>query len=163
MSDAACQNTDTPLFQEVEGDALSDSCHMTRSRTLGIDAGGKVQIKPLREWASAYEDGILVGREQVIDLLEAPEKCPENVGCFKKTLEDPGGRIGKAKFITADGFVETRQVTLPLKPKMDFAVRRKLLASDLISSGNRSLNTTKRSYTRRGFDKDGCALYVEET
>ena len=49
----AAKNTDTLLFSEVEDDYYSPSCHMTKGRALGINVGGTVVIKPLREWFKA--------------------------------------------------------------------------------------------------------------
>lgn len=49
----AAENTDTPLFSEVEDDYYSPSCRMTKGRALGIDVGGTVIVKPLREWFEA--------------------------------------------------------------------------------------------------------------
>ncbi len=52
----AVKNPDTPLFSEVDEDYYSPSCHMTKDRTLGINVGGAVIVKPLREWFQAlYE------------------------------------------------------------------------------------------------------------
>ena len=70
----------------------------------------------------------------------------------------------EARFVTADGFSETREVTRPLRLKWDFPVLRSLRVSDVTNAGEESLTSIeKRSYIFKGFCKDGCALYVEET
>ena len=49
----AAQNTDRELYREPgdwRGDFYSDSIHVTESGAIGIDCGGYVFVKPLREW-----------------------------------------------------------------------------------------------------------------
>lgn len=43
-------NTDVELWREVEDDCYSPSIHVTKSKSIGIDVGGSVYVKPLREW-----------------------------------------------------------------------------------------------------------------
>lgn len=52
MSDAAAQaeNTDRELWREREGDFYADSIFVTERGGIGIDCGGTVFVKPLREW-----------------------------------------------------------------------------------------------------------------
>jgi hypothetical protein len=45
-----CQNTDRELFRETEGDYYAPSLHVTQSGGIGINVGGTVYVKPLREW-----------------------------------------------------------------------------------------------------------------
>ena len=59
----AAQNTDTHLFSEIEDDYYSPSCRMTKERTLGINVGGKVIIRSLREWFKALDEPILSDSE----------------------------------------------------------------------------------------------------
>ena len=51
------ENTDTHLFYEDPKDeGYSPSCHMTKDRKLGIQVGGHVIQKPLRDWhEQAYQ------------------------------------------------------------------------------------------------------------
>lgn len=53
MSDqrtAACKNTDRELWREREGDYYADSLFVTEGGGIGIDCGGHVIVKPIREW-----------------------------------------------------------------------------------------------------------------
>lgn len=46
----ACANTDRELWREREGDYYADSVHVTAQGAIGINCGGYVYVKPLREW-----------------------------------------------------------------------------------------------------------------
>ena len=46
----AANNTDRELWREREGDFYADSIHVTASGGVGIDCGGSVIVRPLREW-----------------------------------------------------------------------------------------------------------------
>lgn len=46
----ACKNTDRELWREREGDYYADSIHVTEHGGIGINCGGTVYVKPIREW-----------------------------------------------------------------------------------------------------------------
>lgn len=46
----AAKNTDRELWREREGDYYADSIHVTEQGGIGINCGGLVIIKPVREW-----------------------------------------------------------------------------------------------------------------
>lgn len=46
----AAQNTDRELWRERDGDFYADSIHVTATGGIGINCGGLVIVKPLREW-----------------------------------------------------------------------------------------------------------------
>ena len=46
----ACENTDREIWREREGDLHADSIHVTASGGIGINCGGTVFVKPVREW-----------------------------------------------------------------------------------------------------------------
>lgn len=46
----AYENTDREIWREREGDFYADSVHVTKGDGLGINCGGAVFVKPLREW-----------------------------------------------------------------------------------------------------------------
>jgi len=48
--DVACQNTDRELWREREGDYYADSIHVTEQGGIGINCGGHVLVRTLREW-----------------------------------------------------------------------------------------------------------------
>jgi hypothetical protein len=50
QDEGAGQNTDRKIWREREGDAYSDSIHVTAQGAIGIDCGGMVYVKPVREW-----------------------------------------------------------------------------------------------------------------
>lgn len=43
-------NTDRELWREREGDYYADSLHVTAQGAIGINCGGFVYVKPVREW-----------------------------------------------------------------------------------------------------------------
>jgi hypothetical protein len=45
-----CQNTDRHLWPDVSDYAYADSIHVTKDGAIGIQCGGLVIVKPLREW-----------------------------------------------------------------------------------------------------------------
>jgi hypothetical protein len=46
----ACANTDRELWRETEGDYYAPSIHVTEHGGIGIDIGGTVVVRPIREW-----------------------------------------------------------------------------------------------------------------
>ena len=52
MMDRAAQNTDFEIWRERPGDYYSDSVHVTKGGGIGINCGGYVIVKPLRDWFS---------------------------------------------------------------------------------------------------------------
>ncbi len=51
MSDEqAAQNTDRELWREREGDYYADSLLVTKEGAIGMNCGGSVFVKPIREW-----------------------------------------------------------------------------------------------------------------
>jgi hypothetical protein len=55
----ACENTDRELWREREGDYYADSIHVTKEGAIGINCGGFVIVKPLREWHKLGMDEII--------------------------------------------------------------------------------------------------------
>jgi len=45
-----CQNTDRELWRERPDDYYADSIHVTERGVIGINCGGLVFVKPVREW-----------------------------------------------------------------------------------------------------------------
>lgn len=55
MNNPCCENTDIELWRDqsplIDGkDYYADSIHVTQSGGIGINVGGLVFVKPLREW-----------------------------------------------------------------------------------------------------------------
>lgn len=48
--DSPALNTDRELWREVEGDYYAPSIFVTERGGIGIDVGGSVYVKPIREW-----------------------------------------------------------------------------------------------------------------
>jgi hypothetical protein len=48
--DVACENTDKLLWPIVSEKPFPDSIHVTAQGAIGINCGGHVIVKPLREW-----------------------------------------------------------------------------------------------------------------
>ena len=56
----AVENTDRELWRgpdEGAGSYFADSVHMTKDGSLGINVGGFVIVKPVREWHGLATDG----------------------------------------------------------------------------------------------------------
>jgi hypothetical protein len=50
MDEIAYVNTDQELWREEEGDYYSPSIHVTENGEIGINVGGYVIVKNVREW-----------------------------------------------------------------------------------------------------------------
>lgn len=50
MSDQAVLNTDREIWRERHNDNYADSIHVTERGGIGINCGGMVYVKPVREW-----------------------------------------------------------------------------------------------------------------
>lgn len=50
MNDRGAQNTDREIWREREGDYYADSIHVTKGGGIGLNCGGMVYVKPVREW-----------------------------------------------------------------------------------------------------------------
>lgn len=49
-------NTDRELWRETPGDYYSPSIHVTKGGGIGINVGGTVIVRPVREWHAAMAD-----------------------------------------------------------------------------------------------------------
>jgi len=56
MSDNATQNTDRELWREPPGDYYANSIHVTTGGGIGINVGGKVYVKPLKDWHALADE-----------------------------------------------------------------------------------------------------------
>lgn len=85
-SDGPVVNTDRELWREREGDYYSPSLHVTQGGGIGIDVGGYVFVKPIREWhalaggkaafaASPLPSG---GVENCVDLSGTKQREPRS-------------------------------------------------------------------------------------
>jgi hypothetical protein len=79
-----CENTDTELWRGPDegcGDFYADSLHMTKEGALGINCGGRVIVKPIREWH------LLASLEVVCGACGQPWQ--EGMSCAQKENEHP--------------------------------------------------------------------------
>lgn len=53
ISGGPCENTDRELFREKPDDYYAASLHVTKEGSIGINVGGTVYVRPLREWHAA--------------------------------------------------------------------------------------------------------------
>jgi len=101
-----CVNTDRHLWPDVsEPGAVHESIHVTAQGGIGINVGGFVYVKTLREWHklaggpwSVRDEKALTSKQQLHRLVHAgelrPTRCIHNVelwqGCFCPTcpIED---------------------------------------------------------------------------
>lgn len=70
-----CENTDREIWRgpdEGNGSYYADSIHITKEGAIGINCGGHVIVKPLREWFSSVnkeqEDAIYAAYLGICDL-----------------------------------------------------------------------------------------------
>jgi hypothetical protein len=56
--DGSAQNTDKELWREIEDDFYSPSIHVTADGKIGINVGGMVYVKTLRNWHELANDGV---------------------------------------------------------------------------------------------------------
>lgn len=73
------RNTDREIWRERPDDYYADSIHVTEGGGIGINCGGHVVVKPVREWhalgmadgviATAVRAGETAERERVRDLI----------------------------------------------------------------------------------------------
>lgn len=50
MTDTAYENTDKEIWRETPDDYYSPSIHTTEQNLIGINVGGHVYVKSVREW-----------------------------------------------------------------------------------------------------------------
>jgi DNA (cytosine-5)-methyltransferase 1 len=67
LDQGPCVNTDREIWREREGDAYAPSIHVTKDGGVGINCGGMVHVKPIREWHTLAERDI--DRHHLADLL----------------------------------------------------------------------------------------------
>jgi hypothetical protein len=53
--DMAAENTDREIYREREDDYYADSIHVTAAGGIGLNVGGEVVVKPLRDWFALAE------------------------------------------------------------------------------------------------------------
>ena len=71
MSDDCKINTNTELFREIKDDYYSPSIHVTKNGKIGMDVGGYVYEKTIKEWHS---------------LIKQNEKNNNLLGYFKELI-----------------------------------------------------------------------------
>ena len=121
----AAQNTDRELYREPgdwRGDFYSDSIHVTESGAIGIDCGGYVFVKPLREWhALAKQSAALLS---FLDMDEAGVERLARVirnSDLVNTLDESGGvpswnhSVGAARWMTRECLECARTVLTELR------------------------------------------------
>lgn len=64
ISEQAAANTDRELWRDRDSDYYADSIHVTQGGGIGIDCGGHVIVKPVREWHKLAVPQSLMGVER---------------------------------------------------------------------------------------------------
>jgi hypothetical protein len=90
-----CANTDRELWREKEGDYYAPSIHVTATGGIGINVGGHVWVKTLREWhaladrlAEAERD-----RDTLMDVYRSAESSAERNGNERNRAESEVARL----------------------------------------------------------------------
>ena len=116
-SDIAQQNTDRELWREREGDYYANSIHVTENGGIGINCGGYVIVKPLREWhrLAALSTSATVPREPTEEMINAG---------LSEMLWGPPEPIWRAMYDAALTERPTDQTdAMPLDPERTSAAR----------------------------------------
>jgi len=50
MNEDCCMNTDVEIWRERPDDYYASSIHVTQDGRIGIDVGGTVYVKSVKEW-----------------------------------------------------------------------------------------------------------------
>jgi hypothetical protein len=64
------KNTDREIWREREGDYYADSIHVTEGGGIGINCGGMVYVKPLREWHRLAKEASVAHSESGSSAME---------------------------------------------------------------------------------------------
>lgn len=68
MTDQAAANTDRELWRERPGDFYADSLLVTINNGIGLNVGGTVIVKPIREW---HKEGAKAEKlKEALELIE---------------------------------------------------------------------------------------------
>ena len=54
----ACKNEDRLIYSETQNNRTCSSIHVTKQGGIGINCGGSVWVKPLKEWYRLAEERI---------------------------------------------------------------------------------------------------------
>lgn len=85
---AEAENTDRELWREREGDYYSPRLFVAEDGGIGIDVGGNVAVKPIREWhkLAASELAWRIMYKQDSRWMNLPQS--EREAALQKALED---------------------------------------------------------------------------
>jgi len=96
----AAENTDKKIWQENPDDAYSPTIHVTQHGGIGINVGGYVMVKPVREWhrVGLAHDSLVaalgaarrlgnVGYLQGEADIQGREKCGDRMFCKREEIE----------------------------------------------------------------------------
>lgn len=70
-----CENTDRQIWPVENDDYYAPRIHVTKEGNIGIDVGGHVFVKPLREWhwlAINHTQSELAARQSAETIAEQP-------------------------------------------------------------------------------------------
>ena len=94
-NEMSSENTDRHLWREVEGDFYSPSIHVTQGGGIGINVGGHVIVKTLRQWhahdklVEALREAMERGKRAISgDHLRAPGMSIDPGGAVSALIED---------------------------------------------------------------------------
>lgn len=91
-----CENTDREIWRERPGDFYADSIFVTQGNGIGINCGGSVIVRPVRDWFKSSEavwqgDVIRSQRaeiERLLSLVRGQGKEPQIVAWGVKDFAD---------------------------------------------------------------------------
>jgi hypothetical protein len=109
IENEAAENTDVELWREVDGDYYAPSVHVTKDGGIGINVGGKVYVKPLREWhnlADQNPNGFAVSNPEAYERQATAESG--SVEARVRELEALLGRV--VEFMQRIPFSETGSI-----------------------------------------------------
>ena len=126
MSDnpTACENTDRELWREREGDYYANSIFVTKHSGIGINCGGSVIVRPIREWHKLASD-LQAANVEIENLkLSADLAHAANEGNIKKleAAEKDAARYRKLRALRAQESGDNPEFQHMTEDELDAAI-----------------------------------------
>jgi hypothetical protein len=148
-------NTDKEIWREVGGDYYSPSIHVTVNRQIGINVGGYVFVKDVREWHGLArkkdeEEGNVEARPSVTDLLanlaRRVSSLEQQLKDTQRNVERQAEELANAKHLTESNeqdiaMLDERTQPLVSKPESEWLTFGEML--DRISIGDKAVPDDK--------------------
>ena len=81
------KNTDIEIWREKKDDYYADSIHITEKNDVGLNCGGPVQVKPIREWHKLAEENAKLKQELNIHIKMVADYVNERAEIIEEKEE----------------------------------------------------------------------------